>query len=41
MALVYIYNKDVVTVAFISELQPPFYKHLLKNDITKMREIIV
>ena len=43
MALICNCNKDVVTVAFISRLQVtnPFYKHLVKNDITRMRDILV
>ena len=43
MALVYNYNEDVAAAIFISGLQVanPFYKHLMKNDITKMRDILV
>jgi len=43
MALVYNYNEYVTAVAFISGLQVthPFYKHLVKNDITKIRDILV
>jgi len=43
MSLVYNCNGDVATAAFISGLQVtrPFYKHLVKNDVTKMRDIIV
>jgi len=43
MALVCNCNEDVVTAAFISELQVTysFYKHLVKNNVTKMRNILV
>jgi len=43
MALVYNYNEDVAAAIFISGLQVanPFYKQLVKNDITKMRDILV
>ena len=43
ITLVYNCNEDVAVAAFISGLQvtDPFYKHLLKNNITKMRDIIV
>ena len=43
MALVYNCNEDVVAAAFISGLQVtnPFYKHLVKNEVTKMRDILV
>ena len=42
MALVYSYNEDVTAAMFISELQVThsFYKHLVKNDVTKMRDIL-
>ena len=38
MALVYNYNEDLATASFISGLQVtnPFYKYLVKNDVTKM-----
>jgi len=43
MALVYNCNEDVAVAAFISELQVThsFYKHLVKNDVTKMKDILV
>ena len=43
MALVYNCNEDVAIVALISGLQVThsFYKNLVKNNITKMRDIIV
>ena len=43
MALVYNCNENVVAAAFISERQVtnPFYKYLVKNDITKMRDILI
>jgi len=43
MALVYNYNEDVAIVAFINGLQVThsFYKNLVKNDVTKMRDILV
>jgi len=43
MALVYNYNDDVAVAAFISGLQVTysFYNHLVKNDVTKMRDILV
>ena len=36
-------NEDVVAATFISWLQVtnPFYKHLVKNDVTKMGDILV
>jgi len=39
MALVYNCNEDVVAAPFINRLQVtnPFYKHLVKNDITRIR----
>jgi len=42
MALVYYYNGDVVTVVFISGMQVThfFYKHLVKHEVTKMRDIV-
>ena len=43
MALVDNYNDDVAAAAFISRLQVThsFYNHLVKNDVTKMRDILV
>ena len=43
MALVYNYNEEVAAAVFISGLQVtnPFYKYLVKNDITKRRDILV
>ena len=43
LALVYNCNEDVAVATFISGLQVsnPFYKHLVKNDVTKMRDILV
>ena len=43
MTLVYNCNEDVVVTAFISGLQVThsFYKHLVKSDVTKMRDILV
>ena len=43
MALVYNCNEDVTVATFISELQAThsFYKHLVKNNVTKMRDILV
>ena len=43
VALVYNYNEDVVVATFISGLQAThsFYKYLVKNDVTKMRDILV
>ena len=43
MALVYNCNEDVATAVFINGLQVknPFYKHLVKNDVTKMRDILI
>jgi len=43
MTLVYNCNEDVAAVAFISgpQVTNPFYKHLVKNDVTKMRDILV
>ena len=43
MALVYNCNEDVATDALISGLQVThsFYKHLVKNDVTKKRDILV
>ena len=40
--MVYNCNEDVVVV-FMSGLQVThsFYKHLVKNDVTKMRDILV
>ena len=42
MALVYNCNDDVAAVAFISGLQltHSFYKHLVKHEVTKMRDIL-
>jgi len=42
MALVYNYNDDVAAAVFISGLQVShtFYKHLVKHDVTKMRDIL-
>ena len=43
MALVYNCNEDIASAAFISGLQVTnsFYKYLVKNDITKMRDILI
>ena len=43
MSLIHNYNKDIVAIIFISGLQVihAFYKHLVKNDVTKMRDILV
>ena len=43
MAQVYNCNEDVAAVAFISGLQVInlFYKHLVKNNVTKMRDILI
>ena len=43
MALVYICNEDVAATTFINGLQVThlFYKHLVKNNVTKMRDIPV
>ena len=43
IALVYNYNEDVVVAAFINGLQVtnPFYKYLMKNDVIKIRGILV
>ena len=43
MVLIYNCNEDVAAAAFISGLQVtnPFYKHLVKNDVIKMRDILV
>ena len=43
MVLVYNCNKDVAAAAFTSGLQVtnPFYNYLMKNDVTKMRDILV
>jgi len=43
MTLVYNYNKNVAAAAFISGMQVtnPFYKHLVKNDVAKIRDILV
>jgi len=43
MALVYNCNVDVATTAFISGLQVTysFYKYLVKNDVTNIRDILV
>ena len=43
MALVYNCNENVAATAFISGLQVihSFYKHLVKNDVTKMRDILI
>jgi len=43
MTLVYSCNEDVATAAFISGLQViySFYKYLVKNDVTKVRDILV
>ena len=42
MALVYNCNDDVAAVAFISGMQVThsFYKHLVKYEVTKMRDIL-
>ena len=43
MTLVYNCNEDVATAMFITGLQVThlFYKHLIKNDVTMMRDILV
>ena len=43
MALLYNYNEDVAAGAFINGLRVThsFYKHLVKNDVNKMRDILV
>jgi len=43
MALVFNCNEDIVVVTLISGLQVThsFYKHLVKNDVTKMRDILI
>jgi len=43
MTLVYNCNEDVVAAAFISRLHVtnPFYKHLVKNEIIRMRDILL
>ena len=43
MALVYNCNEDVAVATLISGLQVtnPFYKYLVKNDVTRMRDILV
>jgi len=43
MALVYNCNEDIASAAFISGLQVTnfFYKYLVENDITKMRDILI
>jgi len=43
MALVYNYNEDVAAATFISGLQVihSFYKHLVKNNVSKMKDIFV
>ena len=43
MTLVYNCDEDVATAAFISGLQViySFFKHLVKNDVTKVRDILV
>jgi len=42
MALVYNCNDDVVVVAFVNGLQvsQSFYKHLVKYEVTRMRDIL-
>jgi len=42
MALMYNYNEDIVA-AFINGLQAThsFYKYPVKNDVIKMRDILV
>jgi len=42
MAMVYNCSDDVTAVAFIAGLQTdyPFYKHLVKHDITNMKDIM-
>ena len=42
MALVYNYNEDVAITTFISTLQVThsFYKHLIKNEVTKMWDVL-
>ena len=43
MALVYNCYEDLVAAAFIggSQVTRSFYKHLVKNDVIKMRDILV
>ena len=43
MVLIYNCNEDVAVATFISRMQVtnPFCKHLVKNDVTKMRDILV
>ena len=43
MIMVYNCNEDVAPAAFISGLRVtnPLYKHLAKNDVIKMRDILV
>jgi len=43
MALVYKCSEDIAAAAFISGLQVThsFYKHLVKNDVTKIRNILI
>ena len=43
MSLLYNCNEDVDDAAFINGLQitNPFYKHLMKNDVTKMKDILI
>ena len=43
MSLVYNYNDDISVAASIRGLQAThlFYKHLVKNDVTKIRDILV
>ena len=43
MSLIHNYNKDIVSIIFISGLQVihTFYKHLVKNDVTKMKDNLV
>ena len=40
--MVYNYNEDIA-IAFIIGLQVtnPFYEHLMKNDVTRMRDILI
>jgi len=43
MVMVYNCNEDAVVVVFINgrQVTNPFYKHLMKNNITKMRDILI
>ena len=43
MVLVYNCNEDIAATSFISGLRVThsFYKHLVKNDVIKMRDILV